>query len=283
MEELCLTVFKGKGDTACGIFLSQLKSFIKRYVGKNRFLFTLNQDLFLERLFYPELAGHGYGIHQPYMENCLHNRNRGFSNPVFESSYKELKQFDGWGNNYMLSEIELIEKEKKENIYEMMKNSRTLLYFKLHGSIGWEYSSQEKNKAPLVMGRNKKEQIEKEPLFKKYFEIFKESLATKKSDILIIGYSFSDKHINELLVNAIGEHGLRIHIINPQPINEFKACLEERVGKTHKIWAQNIYDNIYGYHEVTLKDIFSPDASLKGEKSFFFRQLEKGFFSEAIV
>ena len=39
--------------------------------------------------------------------------------------------------------------------------------------------------------------------------------------LLVVGYGFGDKHINQCIVNAIGK-GLKLYVISPQSPQEFK-------------------------------------------------------------
>ena len=68
-------------------------------------------------------------------------------------------------------------------------------YIKLHGSSNWAQQG-----APglmLIIGGNKAAEIEKQPLLKWYHEKFQELLSG--SQVVIIGYSFNDEHINQRL------------------------------------------------------------------------------------
>jgi hypothetical protein len=83
-------------------------------------------------------------------------------------------------------------------------------YIKLHGSSNWAQPG-----APglmLIIGGNKAAEIQKQPLLKWYHEIFQEMLAG--SQVVIIGYSFNDSHINDRLEEA-ARQGARFFVIDP--------------------------------------------------------------------
>ena len=100
--------------------------------------------------------------------------------------------------------------------------------YKLHGSIDWERnknglicSQQQGIKPEIVFGTGMKMQAVDPYLFYLY-EFRKYALLTKV--IIIIGYSFNDHHINDLLKQALEASNLRkLLIVNPQvPDNVFE-------------------------------------------------------------
>jgi hypothetical protein len=116
----------------------------------------------------------------------------------------------------------------------------------------------------MVIGKNKEGDIEKEPLLKWYFDLFKQVISENDKKILIIGYGFADKHINDILLKGIQENKLSLYIINPIDPENFKNRLEGKpndyssyeVSKYSKIW-----DGVRGYFPYTLRQIFPPDQT----------------------
>jgi hypothetical protein len=135
-------------------------------------------------------------------------------------------------------------------------------YIKLHGSYGW-ISSHGGNQ--MVIGKNKSNDINQEPLLKWYFEIFQSLIYEGSKKLLIIGYGFADDHINDILLKGVQEHGLSLYVINPTDPETFKNRLEGKpahfgsyeVSKYSKIW-----DGVKGYFPYTLRQIFPPDQSV---------------------
>lgn len=82
-------------------------------------------------------------------------------------------------------------------------------YFKLHGSSNW---AAEGGKAMLILGGGKETEIQKHPLLAWYFSEFERCLTANQ--IVIIGYSFNDEHINKRLKAACGRSA-RFFIVDP--------------------------------------------------------------------
>lgn len=125
-----------------------------------------------------------------------------------------------------------------------------LVYIKLHGSYGWLSSA---GGSRMVIGKNKIEDIQQEPILKWYFELFNTTLLEKDKRLLIIGYGFRDEHINRVLLQAIGEAGLRIFIINPTEPEQFKKSFEQ-INDGLALW-----NAIDGYFPYSFRSIFPPD------------------------
>lgn len=88
-------------------------------------------------------------------------------------------------------------------------------YFKLHGSSAFR-SGIDRDDALLIMGGDKLASIDSHTLLTWYREQFVRHLAIPNTRLLIIGYSFSDQHINELLRDAATAGiGLQMFIIDP--------------------------------------------------------------------
>jgi hypothetical protein len=84
-------------------------------------------------------------------------------------------------------------------------------YIKLHGSIDIKQNDRE---MMLISGGNKAAGIAQQPLLKWYSEIFQTSLRSRGARLMIIGYSFGDAHINQMIFSGV-EAGLQIFIIDP--------------------------------------------------------------------
>lgn len=106
-----------------------------------------------------------------------------------------------------------------------LKSPRIIFYIKLHGSFGW-LSANGAN--AYVIGRKKNTQIIAEPLLFWYINLFKEVLSVQGVKLLLIGYSFGDKHINNIIVNSVTQSGLRLFIISPLEQQEFVKQLKKK-------------------------------------------------------
>lgn len=88
-------------------------------------------------------------------------------------------------------------------------------YFKLHGSSAFR-SNRESEDALLIMGGDKRTSIDGSELLKWYRSEFVRHLAIPDTRLLVIGYSFGDQHINELLREAAkAGTGFQMFIIDP--------------------------------------------------------------------
>jgi hypothetical protein len=72
-------------------------------------------------------------------------------------------------------------------------------YFKLHGSMNWTDPS---GGRLLVMGGNKPTTMQRHPILMWYAAKFAELLSKPGARLMIIGYGFRDNHINQLIYEA---------------------------------------------------------------------------------
>ncbi len=197
------------------------------------FIFTLNQDLFFERLYHNH---HDAKVSIPRIKNNSNWFTTYFNKPLNREDYCQLPN----------------EEELSRNTDVLSDGNFFLI--KLHGSYNWiSFDGIQK----MVIGRGKTDQIQKEPLLKYYFEIFENVLSQNERRLLIIGYGFSDKHINRIISKAIRDYGLKIYIMSPISPEEFKKKLCEKPG-----FGINIWQGISGYFQYILKEIiFSKNMS----------------------
>jgi hypothetical protein len=83
--------------------------------------------------------------------------------------------------------------------------------FKLHGSSNWKTSSDQQM---MIIGGGKAQAIARHPVLLWYAEEFKRHLGQPGARLMVIGYSFSDTHINDALQAAIAT-GLKLFIVDP--------------------------------------------------------------------
>ena len=225
------------------------KKIIDRLASEERinFFFTLNQDLFVERL----ISGTNMPITTPNMPRFFIPNSIDSQLPINDADFKTVPTQD-----------ELV----------TTKHATTLPpnefhYIKLHGSFGWK-SSDGSNK--LVIGRNKERQIADEPLLLWYSDLFKQVLFQGERKLLIIGYGFRDDHINEPIAEAIERRGLKLYIISPTAPSVFK----DELIKADHVYGNQIFEGLTGYIRASFKDLFPPD----GNDTDAWRELEEIFF-----
>lgn len=171
--------------------------------GGSGYFFTLNQDLFIERRYkFRALLTH------PLPNACKINL-------VGERTKLPLEPKDF----KTLPSKEELDKEKTK----LLSESR-LRYIKLHGSFNW-YSFD--GSKMMVIGKNKEDQIFKEPLLSWYFELFENALYQEETRLFVIGYSFMDEHINEVIANSMNDYDLQLYIILSTELEKLKQRLDK--------------------------------------------------------
>jgi hypothetical protein len=86
-------------------------------------------------------------------------------------------------------------------------------HYKLHGSTNWTGGGGGGGRL-LIMGGNKAVEINQHPLLNWYHRQFRDYLACARR-LMIIGYSFSDTHINQALIDATKKGRTEIFIVDP--------------------------------------------------------------------
>jgi hypothetical protein len=252
-----ITLMFGAMDTAFdGInfeFQSDIEYLVQSFLVRFDAIFTLNQDLLLER---------------HYLE---HNR------------LSSKRRWSGWqipGMSPITSTADavpslrmgidrIIGKRTPDSPPFTLQGSLQP-YFKLHGSSNWTDAS---GTQLLVMGGDKGSVIAEYPVLKWYQEQFKDYLARPDTRLMVIGYSFSDLHINEAIRDAVEAGNLRIFIIdplgldvivdnwraNPPGANPPGLPLLEQLGP-----------NVIGASRRSLREIFGTDRVEHGKVMRFF-------------
>jgi hypothetical protein len=169
-------------------------------------IFTLNQDLLLEHLYL--------------------NDNISLTLP---------RKWNGW----QLPGLRRIANATRENIFSTAKfdwipvdatafcvEPNYQPYIKLHGSSNWYQSPDRKL---LVVGGDKRRAIRANALLSWYSDLFARELSEPGTRLMVIGYGFRDKHINEDIEIAVKRSGLRFFVVDP-----FGAGLAKALNPTRK-------------------------------------------------
>ena len=99
-------------------------------------------------------------------------------------------------------------------------------YVKLHGSVNWVESN--RGKRILIMGGQKAVSIGLYPILQWYHVEFRKMLTRPSARLMVIGYSFSDSHINDAIVDGITA-GLKLFVIDPYALKALQN--DPRIGK----------------------------------------------------
>jgi hypothetical protein len=154
---------------------------VRSFLAKFDAIYTLNQDTLLEQKYKGHLP---IGFRQLVLPGIKPNRER-----IFIGG-REYGLFTPSGD------------------LSLPQNSQP--YYKLHGSFNWI----QERESLLIIGGNKYQNIQKHPLLAAYSKQFAEDLCKPDTKLMIIGYSFSDVHINDVIARAVSV-GTKLFIIDP--------------------------------------------------------------------
>jgi hypothetical protein len=167
---------------------------VKQFLAQFDAMFTLNQDTLLELHYIGKVDGSSFPM-TPL-------------GPAYRGAYRPgvVKAYDTLTYGSLAERIELY----KANPDGFTQDLDQQPYFKLHGSSDFKASDRT---VMLILGGRKADDIGKEPLLKWYHDELRHRLSIPGTRLMVIGYSFRDQHINDIIVSGI-EHGLEIFIID---------------------------------------------------------------------
>jgi len=173
----------------------KLDFFINRFSGdKNMgkgFIFTLNQDLFVERQYINGKKFVCPGIKYPCNLNDPLMRRLSLPKDMYIT----------------ISSQKISTQKRKEEI-----EAENSFYIKLHGSFNWRDSDLQQL---IITGQSKSQKIKMVGLLDWYWDMLKDILKQGTVKLLIIGYGFRDIHLNKLIEQAVLENNLKLYIISP--------------------------------------------------------------------
>jgi len=171
------------------------------------FLFTLNQDLLPERktvgkLHFgdPQILGFGGlpGHYGTYLE-------QGDGAPLTKKDVRRCPS-----------------QEQIEHGAPSWLHGGQFYWVKLHGSSNWRDAA---GNDLMVLGHGKMGQIQAEPLLSWYWGLFKSALLSRRHRLFVIGYSFRDEHVNEVIAESVATKATELVVVNPAPWEQFKNSL----------------------------------------------------------
>ncbi len=166
--------------------------YVQTFLARFDLIFTLNQDLLLERLYKPQDVNQYSGREW-----------RGFDLPGMSYVAKDGDQDEMW-----IPTAGATASDPRPSCQPVVK---------LHGSVKWLDIDDRPSPRPaewmLIMGTNKAPAIDRHEVLRRYFERFEKELAQPGTRLMVIGYSFRDTHINSAIVNA--GPGLETFIVDP--------------------------------------------------------------------
>lgn len=232
--------FTGTDHYGVNIYgIRELLSLFSVKNGETGVHFTLNQDLFMERQFSRQPLGFVGLKYKDYLQTIQSKR------------------------LHPESRIQIPNKAELDEFAEKSMSNCGDFYVKLHGSHGWLSAN---GGEQMVLGTEKFEEIKREPLLNFYFDLFEKALFRDNVKILLIGYGFRDKHINNCLVKAIKDHNIKLHIISTEGPEDFKDKLIGKPKDAATLWAidedgQTIWNAIDAYFPFKMKEIYPADQT----------------------
>jgi len=140
-------------------------------------------------------------------------------------------------------------------------------YFKLHGSTNWIDGSS--GRPMLVMGGAKAATIQQHPILKWNFERFKEYLSRHGTRLMVIGYSFSDDHINQAIGEAADRGTLRVFIADPLGIDVLDKNRKAAIYSPDPLFTR-LQPHLIGASRRPVQEIFGADRVEHGKAMKFF-------------
>lgn len=165
-----------------------LSSFLARFEA----IFSLNQDVLLEHHY---LAAGTIAMHSS-------GRWNGGQLPGMQPSRATLPIPESWAERVW----------EPSDPESLTLNPRSQPIFKIHGSSNWRGATGE---PLLIIGGQKSHEIESHHVLRWYSEIFRTKLCEPNSRLMVIGYGFRDLHINEVIIDAVLKHDLKLFVVDP--------------------------------------------------------------------
>ena len=206
---------------------------ISEFLARFDALFTLNQDLLLERHY---LNG-----------NVLLSASRkwnGWQRPGLKPLHPTSQAFD--------PQAAVMAMQAPDDT-NFMVGGGLQPYFKLHGSSNF---LRDPGGRIIVMGGNKAAGINDEPLLRWYHQQFEDYLG-RAEKLMVIGYSFTDAHIN-MAIQAAAARGLRIFIVDPEGIDVLDKNKHMAIKVPHEL-VEHIAPYVVGASRRPMTSTFGGD------------------------
>jgi len=234
--------------TACS---NACQFLLTRFAGKEHrergFIFTLNQDLFVEKY---------YAVGDPLLTIPGLTAPNWFNGQVSSRLTRDSRA--------QLPDAATVEKVRQRF---WTKDSLRFVYVKLHGSFGWQTNH---GSDVLVVGHSKSKTIQREPLLEWYFSLFEEVLHQSEVRLVVIGYGFGDAHINEVIADSIRDYGLRLYVVSPEEPARRRTHLVPAAGRgTTAMRGAEIWKGLAGYFCASATDLHGRGTKAPEGKALF--------------
>jgi hypothetical protein len=162
-------------------------------------VFTLNQDTLLETHYLPRVDQNSFASRPALVPKLVGAYRPGIVSANETTSYG------------LMGKIDLSQPDPGG--FSVIPNLQP--YFKLHGSIDIKGGERE---MMLILGGDKAINIAKHPLLTFYHAEFLRTVCSPNARLMIVGYSFGDAHINQMIFKGV-EAGLKLFIIDPNGVS----------------------------------------------------------------
>jgi len=223
------------------------------FLSKFDAIFTLNQDLLLERHY---LTTNLADAPAPYRQWRCHDLPGMRLDPNSEDHGYQKWALDRW---------------IPANPEDFVIKAAAQPLFKLHGSSNWESADRDQL---MIIGGNKTTGIQLHPILGWYAKQFDEFLQRSKTRLMIIGYGFRDDHINEAINRAVnGPSELKFFNISPQGSEQAMSMNPTR--NRNQIILETQLESMFkkgliGASRRPLSSIFGDDIIEHGKVQLFF-------------
>ena len=128
-------------------------------------------------------------------------------------------------------------------------------FIKLHGSSNWTDVS---GRQLLVMGGNKASIIAQFPMLKWNHDQFMDYLSRPNTRLMVIGYSFGDPHINYSIMSEATRGQMRLFVIDPLGLDVIDENRNAPLYTPGTLLG-SLQDHVIGASRRSLRDIFGGD------------------------
>jgi SIR2-like protein len=206
---------------------------VKTFLAQFDAIFTLNQDTLLEQHYLDMMVGGRWNGNNMPGVRPLHPHSEAYPNPHARISPKQPDP-----DNFRLS-------------------PGIQPYIKLHGSCNWNAGTS--GARILIMGGRKAISIDQFPLLSWYHGEFRSFLSRPGARLMVIGYSFSDRHINDAIAEGV-ERGLKLFIVDPMGVDVLDKRRSEPVGRGRDEYMDKLSPHIIGASRRPISSIFNDDV-----------------------
>jgi hypothetical protein len=114
-------------------------------------------------------------------------------------------------------------------------------------------------------------------LLKWYMSLFDEVLKEPKRNLVVVEYGFGDKHINNVIADAIRDCELRLYVISPKLPSEFRETLTPLNSfptgpDVHR--GTELWEGLFGYYRSMVTEFCDENGQLTTQGRAFFHDLE---------